>query len=48
MLLPDYQAVFDLFVTLTVIAFPIGLVILISQKLINIFINFVFGKEVSL
>lgn len=48
MILPDYQVVVDLFVNLSIITFPIALVILIVEKITNIFIRFVFGKEVDL
>ena len=48
MILPDYQVVVDLFTSITIISFPIGLIILIAEKIVSIFLKFVFGKEVTL
>lgn len=42
-----YQPVVNLVVNILYIAFPIGLVFMISQKLIGIFVSFVFGKEIT-
>lgn len=41
----DYQVVVNLYTTLMLIGFPIGLVMLIAEKLIYIFQDFVLGKK---
>lgn len=43
----NYQVVIDLVSNMMLIAFPIGLVFMIVQKVIGIFVSFVFGKEIS-
>lgn len=42
----DLQVITDLFITFMLIAFPIALVMLICEKLISIFKQFVLGNEV--
>lgn len=42
-----YQPVINLLVEIVAIAFPIALVFMIAQKLIGIFVSFVFGKEIT-
>lgn len=42
----DLQVLTDLFKTFMMIAFPIALVMLIAEKLISIFKQFVLGNEV--
>lgn len=43
----NYQCVIDLVTNIMLVAFPISLVFMICQKLVGIFISFVFGKEVD-
>ncbi len=43
----NYQIVVDLMCSIMLIAFPIALVFMIAQKIIGIFISFVFGREVT-
>lgn len=43
----DYQIVVDLVCNIMLIAFPIGLIFMFCQKVIGIFVAFVFGKEIS-
>ena len=43
----NYQVVLDLVSNMMLIAFPIALVFMIVQKVIGIFVSFVFGKEIS-
>lgn len=43
----NYQCVIDLVTNIMLVAFPIALVFMIGQKLVGIFISFVFGKEVD-
>ena len=42
-----YQPIVNLLVNILYVAFPIALVFMIAQKLIGIFISFVFGKEIT-
>lgn len=44
----DYQIIVDLIANLGIIVFPIALIFCISEKLIDIFLNFVTGKRVKL
>lgn len=43
----NYQIVIDLVSNMMLIAFPIALIFMIVQKVIGIFVSFVFGKEIS-
>lgn len=43
----NYQCVIDLITNMMTITFPIALIFMICQKLIGIFVSFVFGKEVD-
>lgn len=43
----DYQIIVNLVANMMIIAFPIAMIFMICQKLIGIFIAFVFGKEIS-
>lgn len=43
----NYQCVVDLVTNMMIVAFPIALIFMICQKLIGIFVSFVFGKEVT-
>lgn len=43
----NYQIVVDLVTNIMLVAFPIALIFMICQKLIGIFISFVFGKEIT-
>lgn len=43
----NYQAVIDLVSNMMLIAFPIALIFMIVQKVVGIFISFVFGKEIT-
>lgn len=43
----NYQVVIDLVTNMMLVAFPIALIFMICQKLIGIFVSFVFGKEVT-
>lgn len=43
----DYTIVMTTIASLMAIAFPIALVFMICQKVIGIFVAFVFGKEVT-
>jgi len=43
----DYQVIINTISTLMAFAFPIALVFMICQKLVGIFVSFVFGKEVN-
>lgn len=43
----NYQCVVDLVCNMMTVAFPIALIFMICQKLIGIFVSFVFGKEVN-
>ena len=43
----NYQVVIDLVSNMMLIAFPIALVFMIIQKVIGIFVSFVFGKEIT-
>lgn len=44
----DYQIVINLITNIGIIVFPIALIFCISEKLIDIFLNFVSGKRVKL
>ena len=44
----DYQIIVDLIANLGIIVFPISLIFCISEKLVDIFLNFVIGKRVRL
>lgn len=43
----NYQIVIDLVTNMMLVAFPIALIFMICQKVVAIFISFVFGKEVT-
>lgn len=43
----NYQVVIDLVSNIMLIAFPIALIFMIVQKVVGIFISFVFGKEIT-
>lgn len=43
----NYQAVIDLVTNMMLVAFPIALIFMIVQKVVGIFISFVFGKEIT-
>lgn len=43
----NYQVVIDLLSNMMLIAFPIALIFMIIQKVVGIFISFVFGKEIT-
>lgn len=43
----NYQTVIDLVTNMMIIAFPIALIFMIVQKVVGIFISFVFGKEIT-
>lgn len=43
----NYQEVVDLLTVIMAVAFPISLIFMIAQKLVGIFISFVFGKEIN-
>ena len=43
----NYQCVIDLITNMMTITFPIALIFMICQKVIGIFVSFVFGKEVD-
>lgn len=44
----DLQAIIDLYTKITIIALPLGLVILITEKIVDMFISFIFGKKVGI
>lgn len=43
----NYQIVIDLVSNMMMVAFPIALIFMIVQKVIGIFVSFVFGKEIT-
>lgn len=43
----NYQIVIEMLVNIMTITFPIALIFMICQKLIGIFVSFVFGKEIN-
>lgn len=43
----DYQVIVNTISSLMLVAFPIALIFMIVQKLIGIFVSFVFGKDVT-
>lgn len=43
----DYQSLVDTLTSLMMVAFPIALIFMIVQKIIGIFVSFVFGKDVT-
>lgn len=43
----NYQTVIDLVTNMMLVAFPIALIFMISQKIIGMFVSFVFGKEIT-
>lgn len=43
----NYQCVIDLVTNIMLVAFPIALIFMIVQKIVGIFVSFVFGKEVN-
>ena len=43
----NYQIVIETVSTIFLVSFPIALIFMIVQKLVQIFTNFVFGKEVK-
>lgn len=47
-MLADYQMVVDMFVSIFSVGVPIGFAMLIGEKLLIIFQDFVLGKKVKL
>ena len=47
MTITDYQPVITMLTSVMTVAFPIALMFLIVQKIVSIFLNFVFGKDVN-
>ena len=47
MTVPNYQVIIDLLANVMLVAFPIALIFMICQKIIGVFISFVFNKEVT-
>ena len=43
----NYQVVIDLVSNIMLVAFPIALIFMIVQKVVGIFVSFVFGKEIT-
>lgn len=43
----NYQTVIDLVTNMMLVAFPIALIFMICQKIIGMFVSFVFGKEIT-
>lgn len=43
----NYQIVIDLVSNMMLVAFPIALIFMIVQKVVGIFVSFVFGKEIT-
>lgn len=43
----DYQLVVKLMIDVLYVTFPIAFIFMICQKLVFIFVSFVFGKEVN-
>lgn len=43
----NYQVVIDLVSNMMIVAFPIALIFMIVQKVVGIFVSFVFGKEIT-
>lgn len=43
----NYQIVIDLVSNMMLVTFPIALIFMIVQKVIGIFVSFVFGKEIT-
>ena len=44
----DYQNIINLIIQIGIVVFPIALIFCITEKLIDIFLNFVSGKRVRL
>lgn len=44
----DYQVLIDAYTQLTLFAFPLGVIMLLCEKLIGIVQRFIFGKEIRL
>lgn len=44
---PNYQCVIDLVINIMTVSFPIAMIFMICQKIVGIFVSFVFGKEVD-
>lgn len=44
----NYQVIIDSIASIMLVACPIGIALLVSEKLINIFYSFLFGKRVNL
>jgi hypothetical protein len=44
----DYSIIVNMLSNVMIVAFPIALIFMIVGKITNIFISFVFGKEVNL
>lgn len=43
----NYQCVIDLLINCMALSFPIALIFMIVQKVVGIFVSFVFGKEIN-
>lgn len=43
----NYQIIVDMLANVMIVAFPIALIFMICQKLIGLFVSFVFGKEIT-
>ena len=43
----NYQIVVTMLVNIMTVSFPIALIFMIAQKLTNIVISFIFGKEIT-
>lgn len=44
----DYQTFVNVFIQLILVAFPLALTIGLSEKLITMFLDFVFGRNLKL
>ena len=44
----DYQNIINLIIQMGVLVFPIALIFCITEKLVDVFLNFVSGKRVKL
>ena len=43
----DYQVIITMLSQVMIVAFPVAMIFMIVQKIVGIFISFVFGKEVD-
>lgn len=43
----NYQCVVEMTAYMLMLSFPIALIFMIAQKLVGMFVSFVFGKEIS-